>query len=616
MPQIRKWLKPRRVLQQLIAPQNALITLSDKVSADIQTVDSHIDHNLLTLAFTHWQFGDWHKLAELSSRPLEHQPDRAKLALLIATGHYALGNTSDAREGLLQAMAWGCEQKLIRQMLVSGVYCTLGRAAAAADMAEEAAAHFCASIQIGISNHGDIALLAQSRTRQQFEQLGLPPPATKTAEADTAAFHPEQVAQIELGQAWAANTVNTVVFRYHGILTLQDYQYTAFYANEQTLRVAQRNLLTNEATTIDVPGNYNLRDAHNSISLGADRAGHLHMCYDHHATQLRYKRSLQPHDISVWTDELVMTGAHEERVTYPTFILPHHGYPLTLLYRDGIHNKGSARIKTYDEGKQAWTDHPVAILSGTDQKPWTSNAYWNHPAVGTDGALHLSFVWRIQGMGEAEVVNNVNICYAVSPDNGYTWFTLLGHPYKLPITQVNAETVWPIAPSSNLINQCSMALDSDNRPHIVFYANDTNGIPQYQHLWFNGKKWQLSIISNRLEPFQLAGGGTLQIPISRPVIVIDQADNVYTVYRGDITNDRLTATKLIPPEYEYKPTNSSVLNSNDLMFAEPVIDHSRWIRDNVLSNLTQTNDQPNHDIAHHIQYSGISIQDFKFFPGK
>lgn len=58
----------------------------------------------------------------------------------------------------------------------------------------------------------------------------------------------------------------------------------------------------------------------------------------------------------VLTDEMPMTGKAEDRVTYPTFILPHHGFPLTLLYRDGVHNKGNARLKTYDEGTQSWTD--------------------------------------------------------------------------------------------------------------------------------------------------------------------------------------------------------------------------------------------------------------------
>lgn len=165
-----------------------------------------------------------------------------------------------------------------------------------------------------------------------------------------------------------------------------------------------------------------------------------------------------------------------------------------------MHDKGTARIKTYDEATQTWTNHPQPILSGAEQKPWTSNAYWNHPAVGTDGSLHLSFVWRTHTLGEEQRINNINIGYACSYDNGLSWQTSHQRPYKLPITQVNAETIYPVSPGSNLINQTSMALDSQNHPHIVFYADDPDGIPQYQHLWFDGKVWRHQTFQTALKP--------------------------------------------------------------------------------------------------------------------
>ncbi len=460
--------------------------------------------------------------------------------------------------------------------------------------------------------------------------MGLPANSVRTSINQTVALgqpsplnilQPQQKAiaiklksQINLGQAWAANTVNTVVFRHHAILTSGRQQFTAFYVDEQTLRMVQRDLDTEHITTHDIAGQYNLRDAHNSISLGLDRDGHLHICYDHHATQLRYRRSTKSHSISAWSVELPMTGVHEERVTYPTFILPHHGYPLTLLYRDGTHNKGSARLKTFDEDTQTWADHLSAILSGSEQKPWTSNAYWNHPAVGKDGTLHLSFVWRIEGMGEEDMVNNVNIGYAASPDNGLTWHTTHGHPYKLPITQVNAETIWPVAPGSNLINQCSMAVDSANRPHIAFYANDAAGIPQYQHVWFDGKTWQQHCTSQRTAAFDLAGGGTLQIPISRPVLLLDKADNAYIIYRGDLSQNHLVATVLKAPAYSYQPNLSEqtqILWPHDLGYAEPIIDRTRWDQNNTLTPLLQPNAQPDGDKHHQVQQEVVCLADFQ-----
>jgi hypothetical protein len=338
------------------------------------------------------------------------------------------------------------------------------------------------------------------------------------------------------------------------------------------------------------------------------------MCYDHHGTQLRYRRSAQPLNIQGWTDELQMTGQHEGKVTYPCFVQPHHecgDRPLLLLYRDGTWNKGSARLKTYDEATQTWEDRPIPILSGTDQKPWTSNAYWNHPSVGADGSLHLSFVWRTDSLGHEQRINNINVCYAKSMDWGLNWVTSLGQPYRLPITQVNAETVHPVSPGSNLINQCSMVLDSLHKPHIVFYSNDKNDIPQYQHLWFDGKEWRHQFISNRTQAFSLQGGGTLQIPISRPEIVIDRQDNAYIVYRGDLSNNRIVATLLPVPDYRFDPANTQILWDEDLGYSEPVIDRIRWERDNILSLLLLHSQQPDGDKSHEQHASPVWLVDVR-----
>lgn len=580
------------------------------------------DDGLLATARTQWQFGDWSSLAQMRPEALENHPHGALLTLLSAAGHLQLGHTETGRKLTHAALAAGCDTGTAARLLVSGVYNTLGRTAALNGHTASAKAHFARAIEVSPFRN-DSPLIAQARAREQLAQAESalrPPqaaaPAGTNPDAEAPGLKVQQLAAFDLGQAWSSNTVNTVIFRHHGILTWGGYQYTAFYVDETTLRVVRRTLATNHITTHDIGGQYNLRDAHNSISLGIDRAGHLHISYDHHATKLRYRRSSQPNAIAEWTDELGMTGANEDRVTYPTFILPRAGHPLTMLYRDGVHNKGSARLKTYDEQTQSWTDRPTPILSGADQKPWTSNAYWNHPAIGSDGSLHLSFVWRTDTIGEQQLVNNVNIGYAWSPDNGLSWFTSRGLPCKLPMTQVNAETVWPVSPGSNLINQTSMALDSHNRPHIAFYANDTHGVPQYQHIWFDGEAWRQQYFSARTQPFTLQGGGTLQIPISRPEILIDHQDRVYAVYRGDLTENRMAVTQLMGatanPEAADAPNRTTPLWPAPVDYAEPVIDRTRWAESQVLSLLLQRTQQPNGDLSHQHTTDPVWLVDFSF----
>lgn len=617
---IRKWL----ILMLGGRPQLPVEARESTLAEDVTFRESPssivLDDVFFERSHTQWYFGDWAKLASLQSEAFQNHPQRAKLALLAAAGRLQNGAYAEAREYIARAKEWGCSNTQISQILISGVHNSLGRAGAIGNQQHRALRHFETAITIGTAD-SDTKILTKARSGEQLSQLGIASaqisqhevvPASPSTALNPPSLTVTTLVTHNLGEAWAGNTINTVIFRHHGILTHNKTQYTAFYVDTRTLRLVQRDLVTDTLKIYDLPGEYNLRDAHNSISLGLDRQVHLHISYDHHATQLRYRRSLNPSDITAWSDELPMTGVHEEKVTYPTFILPRHNFPLTLLYRDGVHNKGTARLKTYDEAKQVWSDHPQAILSGSEQKPWTSNAYWNHPVTGTDGSLHLSFVWRIQGMGDEEVVNNTNIGYACSFDNGNTWQTSHGHSYKLPITQVNAETVYPVAPGSNLINQCSMALDSFNRPHIVFYADDANGIPQYQHLRFDGKVWHHAIVSQRTADFELLGAGTLQIPISRPEIVLDAQDNAYLICRGDLSKDRMTATMLQPPHYVLYSANTCVLLEQNLGFAEPIIDRSRWNKEGILSLVLQHNEQPNNESVPGKVQHPVSLIDVRF----
>lgn len=399
-----------------------------------------------------------------------------------------------------------------------------------------------------------------------------------------------------LGKAWATNTINTVIFRHHGLVSKGKRQVTAFYRDADSLAVVLRDLDTGTVERSDIEGSYNVYDAHNAISIGIDSADVLHLAYDHHNTRLRYRRSRSPWSIDKWTEEIGMTGTDEDRVTYPAFISPRDQRPMLFLFRKGESGKGAACLKEYESSKQRWRDIEPCVFSGANNAPWTSNSYWNHPGLGPDGEIHIAVVWRTHSVGQTErLVNNIDVDHAVSGDNGKTWRSSRGLKFRMPITQVNAETVFPVSPGSNLINQSSLAVDSKGYPHIVFYADDLNGIPQYQHLWFDGRKWQHDFISERVEPFDLLGGGTLQIPISRPEIVIDNRDRVYVIYRGDLTENRMSVQRLTPPEYSPDESERRVLWDEPVGFAEPIVDRALWKEEGVLSMLIQWNGQPPHD---------------------
>ena len=133
------------------------------------------DENLLERARTQWQFGDWQSLAQLNRDTLQHHPDRAKLALLAAAGRLQTGQDAEARQYVRLAQDWGASKKLISQILIAGVYNSIGRAAAIGNQQHRALLHFENAIAIGTPG-ADAKLLTQARTGEQLSQLGLHAP--------------------------------------------------------------------------------------------------------------------------------------------------------------------------------------------------------------------------------------------------------------------------------------------------------------------------------------------------------------------------------------------------------------------------------------------------------
>jgi BNR repeat-containing family member len=424
-----------------------------------------------------------------------------------------------------------------------------------------------------------------------------------------------------LEEAYSKTTVNCGIFRYHGLVTDKSFQFTAFYKSQREIVIVRRAILTGEIERATLPGNYNLKDAHNTISLGIDVEGYIHMSYNQHASKLYYRRSQSPWLIEKWSDEQDMTGNYEDKVTYPTFISPTPGktdnISLYFLYRYGTPGGGEARLKWLNFETGSWADVEAPLLSGSQCKPWPAGPYWNHPVIDKDGCLCLSFMWRCPPT-EDERVNNNHLSYARFTQDFKFWETQSKYRLKLPITPLTNEVIIALPIGSNLINQTSMALNSKGYPHIAFYVNDTNGIPQYQHLYWTGRKWKNNLLTKRKSAFSLIGRGTLALPISRPVILIDRIDRVYVIFQGDLTEHRLAALCLQPPDYSVKKSKLLILTEESLGNSEPVIDFHRWQHDNILSVLIQATEQPygdNNSDADVDKISPIKIVEWNFSDG-
>lgn len=126
------------------------------------------DQDLLDKYRNLWQIGEWESLVTLDSDILEHHPDRAKLALIIASAWQQLNDLIVARGFIKKAKDWGCDKKLIAQIVIAGVHNTLGRVASLNGDEVRAMTHFRDAVK-GVS--GDSKLASQVRIQSELGKL-------------------------------------------------------------------------------------------------------------------------------------------------------------------------------------------------------------------------------------------------------------------------------------------------------------------------------------------------------------------------------------------------------------------------------------------------------------
>jgi hypothetical protein len=330
----------------------------------------------------------------------------------------------------------------------------------------------------------------------------------------------------EVGLGWSNNSVNTVIFRNSALTSFKGDQYTAYYDPEGRMVLAKRKLNSKKWDKLITPYSGNVKDAHNDISIVIDGEGYLHVSWDHHDTRLRYARSKKPFSLELG-EEKPMTGIDEDKVTYPEFHNLSNGN-LLFCYRSGASGRGNLVIKSYDLKKQEWTSLQNNLLDGENQR----SAYWQM-CMGKKG-IYISWVWRESW----DVSTNHDVCYAFSADGGKTWQKSTGEKYILPITKTTAEHAWEVPQNSSLINQTAMTVDEKDNPYIATYWNN-NSKPQYKVVYLSDGKWNLMDTDFRKTSFNLGGGGTKRIPISRPEILVNKS-MLYLLFRDEERNNKIT----------------------------------------------------------------------------
>lgn len=399
---------------------------------------------------------------------------------------------------------------------------------------------------------------------------------------------------VPIGPAYAANDINHVSFRQNSLTSVQigsdTYQFAAYYrtvtgSSTRRVTVARRLLgntnwdIFNYTTGFNDP-NSNATDSHNTISIGIDGDGFMHMSWGMHNNNLIYRKStasvLNSNPIA-FGGNLSMTSANENSVTYPQFYNLPDG-DLLYFYRNGASGDGNTYLNRYDTATDTWSAVQHPLFDGLSS---SVNAYFNTLAFDSQGDLHATWTDR----STPAFQTNHNIYYARSPDAGVTWTKMDGTPYALPITEPAAELVVPIPQNSTLINQTSMTVDKNDNPLVAtWWAPGTtqgNFTRQYMLAYFDGNAWQTSQISNRpSEPLQT--DATVR-DLARPLVMVDDDNRTIVVMRYDQRSDVVT----VGYSEDNQNWNLVDLTATGLGDWEPTYDAELWKRENKLHLLYQ-----------------------------
>ncbi|WP_090317760.1 BNR repeat-containing protein [Duganella sp. CF517] len=383
-----------------------------------------------------------------------------------------------------------------------------------------------------------------------------------------------------VGPGWANNSVNAVVFRKNSLVSDRHTQYVGYYDAERYLVLGKRKLGTSRWTTRRTPYRGNAADAHNAISLMLDGAGYLHVSWDHHNNALRYARGVKPGSLELGA-KLAMVGADEESVSYPEFYRLPDGN-LLFFYRLGGSGRGDLVINRYDAQTRRWSRLHTNLITGEGRR----NAYWQ-AFLDHRGTLHLSWVWR----ESPDVASNHDLAYARSRDGGVTWETSAGRPYALPISADSAEYALRIPQNSELINQTSMAADSDGHPYIASYWRDAgSAVPQYHVVFHDGDGWTVRPFDFRKTAFSLSGEGTKRIPIARPQIMVDAGPGTgkpggLLVFRDEERGSKVSVVSI--SDFVGGKWQVGDLTAASVGAWEPSFDTELWRRNGMLSLFVQ-----------------------------
>lgn len=221
---------------------------------------------------------------------------------------------------------------------------------------------------------------------------------------------------------------------------------------------------------------------HRAGSLLVDHEGYIHITYGAHGGDMHlfYRRSLAPHDISAFTEEVPLTL---EVNTYPNIF---------QLANGEIHVYSRATVGATETSPRTWDVSLYRSLdSGRTWQPrrdivrsegWV--AYKGAITPDRNGeSIHIVWSWYAR---EGEVdFGHRDVMYARSDDGGRTWSRADGTSHGEAISRTTSNIDY-IASGENL-RAFDVDVDSQGRPHMIWY--DMGEGNRFHHSFWDESRW-------------------------------------------------------------------------------------------------------------------------------
>lgn len=307
-----------------------------------------------------------------------------------------------------------------------------------------------------------------------------------------------------------------------------NHQVIAYYDASRQMSVAHRE--SNKPWRFQKLPSYLGWDSHNSVVIGIDEMGHIHVSGNMHNDLLVYFRSEEPYNVrSMRQFSSMVGGVEEEKVTYPHFFNGPDGR-LYFKHRFGSSGNGVELYKVFDTDTLRWQQlHETAFVDGEGER----NGYFAGPTLERDGWFHLAWVWR-----ETPSANtNHDLSYARSRDL-LNWETSDGAPLALPIRLATAEIVDDIQVGGGLLNgNTPVGLDTKGRPMIAYQKYGDNGQSQVYLSRKEASGWksvQVSSFTDYRADLDRTGALALDLYTKTAPFANENGDIVVrAVFRGD-----------------------------------------------------------------------------------